>query len=84
MYNVADRSSFKSIPEWIGLAREKAEPCRPPVLIVAWDKGNKQRKVSTEEGQQLAENMNAFFTELYADPSVIEMEIEKFLEAVSI
>jgi small GTP-binding protein len=79
VYDIASRQSFESIAVWLSDVRSVKPEL--PGLIVAWDKKDREAVVSAEEGRLLAEDLGVSFAELYADQSVIEAEIVKFLEA---
>jgi hypothetical protein len=81
VYNMAWRTSFDEIPAWLKAARRVAEPRDPPVFLVAWNQRCQEAEVSAEEGRDMAECEGLFFTELYPDQSVIEVEIVKFVES---
>ena len=64
MYDITNKSSFKSIPEWIESAREHKGENYPIIII-----GNKidleeKRKISTEEGENLAKKYGLDFFEI--------------------
>ena len=64
MYDITNKSSFKSIPEWIESAREHKGENYPIIII-----GNKidleeKRKITTEEGENLAKKYGLDFFEI--------------------
>ena len=64
MYDITNKSSFKSIPEWIESARENKGENYPIIII-----GNKidleeKRKITTEEGENLAKKYGLDFFEI--------------------
>ena len=64
MYDITNKSSFKSIPEWIESAREHKGENYPIIII-----GNKidleeRRKITTEEGENLAKKYGLDFFEI--------------------
>ena len=64
MYDITNKSSFKSIPEWIESAQEHKGENYPIIII-----GNKidleeKRKISTEEGENLAKKYGLDFFEI--------------------
>ena len=64
MYDITNKSSFKSIPEWIESAQEHKGENYPIIII-----GNKidleeKRKITTEEGENLAKKYGLDFFEI--------------------
>jgi len=64
MYDITNKSSFKSIPEWIESALEHKGENYPIIII-----GNKidleeKRKITTEEGENLAKKYGLDFFEI--------------------
>ena len=70
MYDVTDESTFKSVPNWIQSARDKKGENYPIILL-----GNKidladRRKVTTEEGEEIAKKNGLDFFEISNKESV--------------
>ena len=70
MYDVTDESTFKSVPNWIQSARDKKGENYPIILL-----GNKidladRRKVTTEEGEEIAAKNGLDFFEISNKESV--------------
>ena len=70
MYDVTDESTFKSVPNWIQSARDKKGENYPIILL-----GNKidladRRKVTTEDGEEIAKKNGLDFFEISNKESV--------------
>ena len=64
IYDVTNESSFKAVPDWIQSAREKKGENYPMIIL-----GNKidledERKVKTEDGEELAQKYGLDFYEI--------------------
>ena len=64
IYDVTNESSFKAVPDWIQSAREKKGENYPMIIL-----GNKidledERKVKTEDGEELAQKYGLNFYEI--------------------
>ena len=64
IYDVTDESSFKAVPDWVQSAREKKGENYPMIIL-----GNKidledERKVKTEDGEELAQKYGLDFYEI--------------------
>ena len=67
VYDITDKNSFNQIEHWVELANQKVDVTKIPLMIV----GNKTdledlRKVSFEEGKELANKLKADFYETSA------------------
>ena len=70
IYDVTDISTFKSVPDWIQSAREKKGENYPMIIL-----GNKidlidKRKITTEEGEEIAKKYGLDFYEISNKESV--------------
>ena len=83
IYDVTDESTFNSIPNWIQSAREKKGQNYPMIML-----GNKidlidERKVRTEEGEEIAKKYGLDFFEISNKESVnIEDSIMTLVEKI--
>ena len=83
MYDVTDRRSFESIPDWIGQIRQHADAHVDMIVV-----GNKcdvldEKVVSTEEGQNLAAEFGIPFWECSAKTDInVDQYIHELVEAV--
>lgn len=67
VYDITNRASFEHVKEWLDEATRCAEPNRVVFALVGHKTDQvKQRRVTTQEGQQLAEQMHLLFLETSA------------------
>eukprot|EP00040_Diaphanoeca_grandis_P004290 m.27923 g.27923 ORF g.27923 m.27923 type:complete len:288 (+) comp15835_c0_seq1:328-1191(+) len=67
VYDLTDRTSFEATREWARLAKTEGDPDLVTLVVATkLDIAGEERQVSTEEGQELAEDINAMFIEASA------------------
>ncbi|XP_062510415.1 ras-related protein Rab-39B-like [Corticium candelabrum] len=67
VYDITNRTSFEHVKEWLDEASRCAEPNRVVFIMVGHKTDQvKQRRVTTQEGEQLAEQLGIQFVETSA------------------
>lgn len=69
-YSVTDANSFKNIADWMKQINERADPNVKKIIIATKIDAKEQRKVSTKEGEELAERYGVKFFETSAKEGV--------------
>ncbi|KAL4454681.1 hypothetical protein ABPG74_021886 [Tetrahymena malaccensis] len=69
-YSVTDPNSFKNIADWMKQINERADPNVKKIIIATKIDMKDQRKVSTREGEELAERYGVKFFETSAKEGV--------------
>jgi len=66
VYDVTDEKSFNNIPKWIQKTQELASPNVTKMLIANKCDLNKQRVITRERGEQLAQDQEIRYVEISA------------------
>lgn len=67
VYDITDRDSFKATRHWARLAKTEGDPDLVTIVVgTKLDLAGEQRQVSSEEGSELAEDINAMYIEVSA------------------
>jgi GTPase SAR1 family protein len=67
VYDITNRDSFEHVKDWLDEATRCAEPNRVVFALIGHKTDQvKQRRVTTQEGQQLAEQLHMLFVETSA------------------
>ena len=66
VYDVTDEKTFKNIPKWIQKTQELASPDVIKMLVANKCDLKKQRVITREQGEQLAQNLETRYVEISA------------------
>ena len=66
VYDVTDEKSFKNIPKWIQKTQELASPHVIKMLVANKCDFKKQRVITREQGEELAQNLEIRYVEISA------------------
>jgi len=80
VYDVTDEKSFKHIPKWIQKTQELANPDVIKMLVANKCDLKKQRVITREQGEQLAQNLEIRYLEISAFSN---MNVEDAFEALT-
>ncbi|KAL4481620.1 hypothetical protein ABPG74_007709 [Tetrahymena malaccensis] len=78
-YSVTDPNTFKNIADWMKQINERADPSVQIVIIATKIDMKDQRKVSTQEGEELAKKYGVKFFETSALEGTNVIEVFKYI-----
>lgn len=83
VYDITNEVSFKDVQEWVSLIESHSGPEAKRILVGNMSDKEKERKVTRERGQELADQLGAEFIETSAkDNSNVEKVFQLLVESI--